>query len=1073
VETISAAEAVASTGTIAAYGDYRIAETNVAVTFHRQRADAEEVYANQLIAADKLFVGNVSVATTAHDEQVATATGHHHGIKSDAQTERWLNMYAVNLIGMYQAYLGIPSNQINTTSEEIDVARRYIDVVVPADKALQDALSEASKTLHKTMASETETQIKSKAAAGLTLAESLADSLFTFDTSLATRYEQLQTTLANISYVFATGWIGADAAFSKAVNEADRVLAHATSENHKTLEINIAERERQAVITWANEDGYVTLDEQYSIDMHAAEVDWITNTATLSTGYETFAADEYKKLSDKLVEAQQTAAVQGEDALKNHRHNMASKVRAKAESVSQALTTEAKDSAKAATTLITDTAAANRTFAESVADAVHTYKTGVASKQASAEAGLKGDKASEHSGEIDAATYESRKAAKEQQLQLALSQLIVERAGEFAKATDTWGEEFTRAGEQNTVDQSKVVKQRVNSVLDAGISYLTGMNAENSTLRIAYRTADEGYVVSAAEAEQQNVTNTGAAWTSLISDRGAENVAWAQETAGYEVDYVIASAQNDAQKKRSEAGDSPTRAERFQIRVADSRIDYLQSVSGAFVTHEVSAAENASKQDSADAAAAEKLDNDIGSSHLTYVQAASSQYLARYTAASGHGVTYGNALANQYGAHIVTDAGAHHTAVITAASGVRSGGYEFAKADANYYSETAKYAHLSLNHVYGSEGSTSPSKDYLEDYNTAVANATYTAQSARVNAAATRTTTVLQADLDYALGVADLDHDYTIGIAAEQKALAVFNAGAAQTLSHGVADAFESHDLSQASAAHDRIIEDAEALETALMKQYTEAKQVYHTFDDVLDVEVQYAIGVVDGNLAWAEVAGPAFIAHQTAIADANLSYVETVSGHATLARKSMADAEKTYGVSQATTNYDATVASSEAGNSVKVQLAAASFILHTQRNSADSALKLAQLGLQRDAKIDAGWGNDPVIDADKLQQARDAATQKKSSASGSHDAKLAELRQSYHQSTTEIYRDSGKAQADHGLVIDLAMAGIAKSYDDALNDASRDHRKAVIDADQDHAIAAIDAEIAGLWGRAHSFHSD
>ena len=257
------------------------------------------------------------------------------------------------------------------------------------------------------------------------------------------------------------------------------------------------------------------------------------------------------------------------------------------------------------------------------------------------------------------------------------------------------------------------------------------------------------------------------------------------------------------------------------------------------------------------------------------------------------------------------------------------------------------------------------------------------------------------------------------------------------------------------------------------MKQYTEAKQVYHTFDDVLDVEVQYAIGVVDGNLARAEVAGPAFIAHQTAIADANLSYVETVSGHATLARKSMADAEKTYGVSQATTNYDATVASSEADKSVKVQLAAASFILHTQRNSADSALKLAQLGLQRDAKIDAGWGNDPVIDADKLQQARDAATQKKSSASGSHDAKLAELRQSYHQSTTEIYRDSGKAQADHGLVIDLAMAGIAKSYDDALNDASRDHRKAVIDADQDHAIAAIDAEIAGLWCRTDSFHSD
>ena len=248
VETIATAEAVASTGTISTYGDFRIAETNIAVTYHRERADAEDVYTSQLISADDAFVNNLAVATTEHDDAVAEATLQHHNTKSAADTERWQEMYVANLIGMYQAISGTPLPEIDTTSEEIEIAFRYIDKVVPADEALENALAGASKTLHQTNATETEKQINSKAAAGLSLAESIADSLFTFETSLASRYEQLQTTLTDLSYQFATDLLNADAQFSKAVSEADRILAHATADSRETLDIDIALRNQQAVL---------------------------------------------------------------------------------------------------------------------------------------------------------------------------------------------------------------------------------------------------------------------------------------------------------------------------------------------------------------------------------------------------------------------------------------------------------------------------------------------------------------------------------------------------------------------------------------------------------------------------------------------------------------------------------------------------------------------------------------------------------------------------------------------------------------------------------------------------------
>lgn len=176
---------------------------------------------------------------------------------------------------------------------------------------------------------------------------------------------------------------------------------------------------------------------------------------------------------------------------------------------------------------------------------------------------------------------------------------------------------------------------------------------------------------------------------------------------------------------------------------------------------------------------------------------------------------------------------AAHEQQATMADAHQSGGRRYAMAEAFAYRNSADRSLAITRDQHGQSVDPSDLGDptarggYLDVYNRHFAHITYTKESASARSKGTYASAIATAEQTHVENVADAEHHATAGDANAQYRIDVTVAAAVKLYSTAAASAYREYDEAVAQASRDHVVDDTEAISTAILAQYTAARDAY------------------------------------------------------------------------------------------------------------------------------------------------------------------------------------------------------------------------------------------------------
>ena len=501
------------------------ADTTIA-TWAASFAAASAATDHQVSLNDSRDTHDSDTSIAPYNAIIAGKVQQRNDTKADAGLVKNAGYFTALLTDIYLGAVG--GGGLAREALEAATATTYATAVIDADKTYLTDLADERKKLHDTWATAREIFLNENTDAGKTRALAIAD---VGKTSAITVHDALSVftvSLADTTQTRDLAWAGADHAFTDLVSQADQQHSEAGNAANATFDTAIAQRDRDAVATWAaaelDSDGNVRPQAAYSLTVYDAALTWQSGAAPIIQGYQDSIASEIQDLTMDHASAEKTAALERIAADHGQSIDVNTASTTLANDSATELKTEADASIGASATLSLASSEIMKTFADEFATRRKTLETAYATKSAVKEEALLTDRVKLHKDEITSSQYDIRHAENRDFLGIDLAEADRDLQRSLADATEAWGDDFAEK-QWDLFDQqaSPAQTRRHNAAQDYKISQdeIAQAGADH-TATVADITA--AHAIDIVEAETDFDNATAAAWTAALADIGGLNV---------------------------------------------------------------------------------------------------------------------------------------------------------------------------------------------------------------------------------------------------------------------------------------------------------------------------------------------------------------------------------------------------------------------------------------------------------------------------------------------------------------------------------------------------------------------
>ena len=1063
-----------------------IAETTLAQIDASAAVQAAMTTATTTMAtAEQTRDSGLSSAVSAYDTNNATGHQTWRDIKDGAEFTRAAGYFGALLSSIYE------SLSVNPVVSAIQAARRtleasigtsYASTVVGAQQDYLITLAGENKDLHDAIAAAWESYGIAAADSNKDLEVARAEAEKTAASEIAAAQSAFTITLAGTIATRDDAILRADRNFTVSLSDAERTYANAITTADVTFDVAIAQRKRDTVVTWARSQrdaaGRIRPQAQYSIAVHDAALDWQRAAAPKIQAYRNAIANESHLLTVAIADANLTAGLNQVAADETFTIAVAGAEAMLKDNTALARQQRSVTFANGDATLARASSNRSKTFADAFATGRRQLHEGYANESASSELSLVAHRSQLHTQQISQQVYQTRRNETYTALMIALAGLDRDFAIERADAAQQWGHSTADDHHRSVTQRIGAAAAERHSIVDAHAE--AGLTAARAAAihRLKMAQLDAALTIAVVEAETTFDHGVALHWATLVNEIGQADVAYAGAVATAEVTHHIAVAEDAAQKLIDQSGSQPNQSQQFAIRVAQARTDFFRSVTTDYIAAITADARQHAEVNRRTADADAELQDAQGAATLTFVTTTQNALANGALEVATASVDYAAARWSDLSSWVRATVGADKTKQTTMAEVYQTAGRDYATAEAAAYRAAAELSYT-FAQMAGNSGptpagypSSASTGDFLDTYNRAFATLHFNIASAAATAGGAYGGAIASAQQAQASRLATAADAAVRAGSAAQHRLDVAGNDALRDLRNANDDAEQAHGRTLAQINRDHVVANAATVRDTLLAQYRAARDLYASFSGLTDVNVRYAVAQVRGAYAYAQTLLPHLVTTQTTIADANLSYAQTVIDAHREHRQQLTDAAHGYGSGIADAQQTDTDNRSGLWVTAVNAQAAALATAKTAIATAAATLGRTKATLQRDAAIAAGWGKAPRIDYQALARAEQAKTTATADALGARDNTVQTARDVYFRGLASAGRNAQRDAADRDHTFALAAIDSLAALREAEINAEFTAAGIENDARHDFRIADIDAVIVGLTAVRDDFNT-
>jgi hypothetical protein len=948
---------------------------NMAIANLTEETGLNQVQSEHVIAlaeADRIGKETISQATTEHEKRTTLARVTTGGNQESYETTRSFGYFAIHLFRIHDFIRGMffvnePAYRALETvvgsffaHRSLDETQSHLKAVAELDKELHDKQAEV-RYAHATSQTESLTGTADRVLPiTITAAQARAAATIAYVTAITPVATEHHARLVELDYEFQVATSAADVTFSQAT----------TAARH-TFNLGVLDAQIAAVTSWAqtqlDANGEMLPFARYSLDMLAARRERQEAIAPLLQQYSDLIDSRAHELFVETMAAYRDATLDSASAAAEYdlmitildANLFATRSTLDARRRRDALVNSSQELAKHSV--------ADYAFARKFADHRWQMQNTFADLTRNAEGSLIGPASQLHTQSITEDAYKSQKglanksyqidtARARHQHDIALANAALQwwnesiHAHYHAAAEDTVQEASTRMAKATVIAETRHQAAEYAAIYDVATAGIESrLSAELTRASLAFDAAES------------------TAWGTLVTDTGEVNIQYAIATAQAEATLHISEAQRVAARLVQELPTPLSPTHRLAVRVAQARTQLLRSLEQPFIAaRETLATQNATAA-AATAAAQATYVSSTSDAETTLSAALQAAYHSAASSFAYIDYQFQGGLSDDLRQWAHGTLTAHKTQLLALQSSFKDADTQLIASDITGFRSRSAHALQTMEARHpmltGVEQPGDPAQPggYLDAYNRDIALIDYAIDVAQASHKKTYSKSLAAKRQAHAQRIANVV--YTAE-AADQSALKLLNtqvADAAHDYMNSVSHAEHALERAQASIHHDQTVALVVLIKQILLRQYTEARNVYYSMRDLdSDPTVRLAIAMAEGAVAYATAILPEFERTQVTIAGANLTHDHTLSDQQLTFDLALSEELKNYRHSQSDGNATLATLLRAAWRNAADGNAAAKFTYEVSLAGLLKTHEVAAAAARRDARLSAGWQPPP-----------------------------------------------------------------------------------------------------------------